>query len=178
MNKFLSFVIICSIVSGCDSKSKTETESQQSDSNTVVIPTPSSPVNPNPVQQSTTPVVTENISDAKTSIYGVWVLQAQNSTILDPAEYTSGMPYIRFDSATRKISGSTGCRGIDGNFEISGNLLSTSAINLSEGKCDQEKFENAFLVFFSAKKQEYRFVSGLLFFPGNDGRNFTFRKIQ
>jgi heat shock protein HslJ len=177
MNKFLRFVIICAVTVGCDLKSKNETESQKIDSNIVITPAPA-PVNPQAVQQSPTPLATEKNSDLKTSFYGVWVLQAQNSTILDPAEYKSGMPYIRFDSATRKISGSTGCRAIDGNFEISGDRLTTSVISLSEGKCDLEKFENAFIAFFSAKRQVYELRSGLLYFPGSDGKNFTFRKIQ
>jgi len=178
MNKLLSFVIICTITGSCDLKQKSETENQKTDSSEIIIPATASPVNAQPDQQSPGTVATENTSDANASLYGVWVLQAQNSTILDPSEYKSGMPYIRFDSVTRKISGSTGCRGIDGSFEISANHLTTSVISLSEGKCDLEKFENAFLAFFSAKKQVYEFRSGLLYFPGSDGKNFTFRKIQ
>jgi heat shock protein HslJ len=178
MNKFLNFIIICVLIAGCDLKSKSETEDQKTDGKVEVITAPASPVNSQPVQQSPTSVTTENNPDVKTSLYGVWVLQAQNNAILDPAEYKSGMPYIRFDSATRKISGSTGCRGINGSFEISRNRLSTSVISLSEGKCGLEKFENFFISFFSAKNQVYEFRSGLLFFPGADGKNFTFRKIQ
>jgi heat shock protein HslJ len=187
MNKIFYFVAICFLSTGCDlSKSQSEEATTNTETANTASPTQaqpnsgttnaSSPVqNVQPQTQATTPVTSE--LKTKMSIYGTWVLHAFNSTIQDKTEYPGGLPYMAIDSASKKISGFAGCNGIEGTFEISGNQISISPLTKGDAKCDK-KSEEAFMSFFSGKKQGFEFVQEFLYFRGADGKNFTYRKIQ
>jgi heat shock protein HslJ len=175
MNKLFYFISVCIITAGCDLKSKSESESKKADSAASAIPSPAATSDQTAL--SPMPPVTTD-STGKLRLYGTWVMHAYNSTIQDRAEYPTGMPYITLDSATKKISGFSGCNGIDGSFTIDGNQLLISINTKSDNKCSLQKTEDAFISFFSGKKQGFEFIQGMLYFRGSNGKNFTFRKIQ
>jgi heat shock protein HslJ len=176
MNKFFYFISVCIIIAGCDLKSKNENANAKNDSTTGVITAPSTEQNSLSQESTAAPVTVD--STGKLSLYGTWVMHAYNSTIQDRAEYPTGMPYITLDSAEKKISGFAGCNAVKGSFEIAGNQLSFSAFAKSDNKCSVQKAEDAFMSFFSGKRQSFEFISGFLYFRGSEGKNFTFRKLQ
>ena len=92
-----------------------------------------------------------------------WILESVNNKILNPADFTKGLPHISFNLLEKKLTGTDGCNNISTGIEVEGNRIKFAPVASTKISCKNNSIQKIFSEKISNQTASYFFREGKLY---------------
>ena len=159
------FMMVPFCISACDQSADKEKQAAE---------------NPNATSSLESLITPEGTPQASSgSIQDIWVLDSINKKAPDSNFFAHGTPYFDFNLEKNTISGHTGCNGLNGKVQATGEkLIFDSLVLASKEVCKDKGFEKKLLSGFKSGKTSYKILNDKLYLNVGTGSEFIFRRIR
>lgn len=106
-----------------------------------------------------------------------WTLESINDSPLSAADFTKGLPQLKFDLAEKRASGHSGCNNISGAIEVHGHTINFKPMIATKMACPGMEFEHLYLKNF-AGEIAYRVEAGKLHLQVSSDSTYTYRQTN
>lgn len=128
---------------------------------------------------ATAAIAADTTTGLITTLTDVWVLDSANGKPASAATFApNGLPYFDLSLETNKVSGYTGCNGVNALLQAEGEKIKFDSVVIDKRPCKNKAFEKKLMDAFQSGKMTYSIVNDRLHLIMGSNTVYIFRKIR